>query len=193
MCAVALTSAAVQADKSKKAAAANEPTRLVLGEQDERREVAAAVAGLDVAKGLEATLFAAEPMLLSPTNIDVDHRGRVWICEVVNYRTRNGTRKDGDRILILEDTDGDGRADSRKVFYQGRDIDSAMGICILGKRVIVSCSPNVFVFTDEDGDEKADKKELLFTRTGEVGQEIGEVQRRERLGGMLRYYYRDAA
>ncbi|HEV3300213.1 MAG TPA: hypothetical protein VG055_11255, partial [Planctomycetaceae bacterium] len=51
-----------------------------------------ALAGLDVAPGLEATLFASEPMMLSPTNIDVDHRGRVWVCEVVNYRHRNGER-----------------------------------------------------------------------------------------------------
>jgi putative membrane-bound dehydrogenase-like protein len=125
-----------------------------------------AVAGLDVAPGLEATLFAAEPMVLSPTNIDVDDRGRVWVCEVVNYRHRNGERPAGDRILILEDTDGDGRADKTTVFYQGRDIDSAMGICVLGNRVIVTCSPNVFVFTDTNGDGKADKKELLFTKTG---------------------------
>jgi putative membrane-bound dehydrogenase-like protein len=125
-----------------------------------------ALAGLDVAPGLEATLFASEPMMLSPTNIDVDHRGRVWVCEVVNYRHRNGERPEGDRILILEDTDGDGRADKSTVFYQGRDIDSAMGICVLGNRVIVSCSPNVFVFTDTDGDGKADKKEVLFSKTG---------------------------
>jgi putative membrane-bound dehydrogenase-like protein len=125
-----------------------------------------ALAGLDVAPGLEATLFASEPMMLSPTNIDVDHRGRVWVCEVVNYRHRNGERPEGDRILILEDTDGDGRADKSTVFYQGRDIDSAMGICVLGNRVIVSCSPNILVFTDTDGDGKADKKEVLFSKTG---------------------------
>ncbi len=105
-------------------------------------------------------------MIASPTNIDVDDKGRVWVCEVVNYRRRAGTRPAGDRILILEDTDGDGRADKSTVFYQGRDIDSAMGICVLGNRVIVSCSPNMFVFTDNNGDGKADKKEVLFTKTG---------------------------
>lgn len=127
-----------------------------------------AIANLDVGEGMEATLFAAEPMLLSPTNIDVDARGRVWVCEVVNYRGRNGTRKEGDRILILEDTDGDGKADRTKVYYQGRDVDSAMGVCVLGNKVIVSCSPNVFIFTDEDGDDIPDKKELLFTKTGQA-------------------------
>ncbi|MFO0868013.1 MAG: PVC-type heme-binding CxxCH protein [Pirellulales bacterium] len=131
------------------------------------REPADAVAGLDVAEGVEARLFAAEPQVLNLTNLDIDHRGRVWVCEVVNYRGHNGKRPEGDRILILEDTNHDGQVDVTKVFYQGRDVDSAMGICVLGNRVIVSCSPNVFVFTDENGDDKPDRKELLFTGTGQ--------------------------
>ena len=125
-----------------------------------------AVDGLDVADGLEATLFSSEPDILNVTNLDVDARGRVWVCEVMNYRGHNGKRPEGDRILILEDTDGDGQADSVKVYYQGRDVDSAMGICVLGNRVIVSCSPNILVFTDLNGDDKPDKKEMLFTNTG---------------------------
>src|SRR5690606_30937222 len=80
-----------------------------------------ALSGLDAGEGLEATLFSSEPDLLSPTNIDVDHRGRVWVCEVVNYRHRDGERPEGDRILIFEDADGDGKAETKKVFYQGRD------------------------------------------------------------------------
>lgn len=126
-----------------------------------------AVAGLDVAEGLEATLFASEPELLSLTNLDIDHRGRIWVCEVVNYRKHNGRREDGDRLLILEDVDGDGAADSTKVYYQGRDIDSAMGVCVLGNKVIVSASPHVLVFTDENGDDKPDRKEVLFSNTGQ--------------------------
>jgi len=136
------------------------------------REPAHALAGLDVGTGLKAQLFAAEPLLLSPSNVEVDHLGRVWVCEVMNYRGRNGSRPEGDRILVLEDTDGDGKADKQTVFYQGRDVDSALGICVLpaldGKstKVIVSCAPNVFIFTDTDGDLKSDKKELLFTKVG---------------------------
>lgn len=131
------------------------------------RDPADAVSGLDVAEGLEAKLFAAEPQVLNLTNLDIDHRGRAWVCEVVNYRGHNGKRPEGDRILILEDTDHDGVADKSTVFYQGRDIDSAMGICVLGNKVIVSCSPNIWVFTDENGDDKPDRKELLFTKTGQ--------------------------
>ena len=136
-----------------------------------------AVSGLDVAEGLEATLFASEASgMLSPTNIDIDHLGRVWTCEVVNYRHRNGERKEGDRILIVEDTNGDGVSDKQSVFYQGRDVDTALGICVLptpsgkGTKVIVSVAPNVIVFTDVDGDSKfdpaVDKKEFLFTKVG---------------------------
>ena len=130
------------------------------------REPDQAIAGLDVHSGLNVELFAAEPMLLSPSNIDVDHRGRVWVCEIVNYRAfrnKHTMRPEGDRILILEDTTGDGIADSRKVFYQGTDIDSAHGICVLGNRVIVSANDKVQVLIDDDGDDKVDRKETLFS------------------------------
>jgi len=133
----------------------------------------AAVAALDVAEGLKATLFASEPMMLSPSNIDIDHRGRVWVCEIVNYRhfanENNPRREEGDRILILEDTNGDGRADLQKVFYQGTDIDSPHGITVLGTpdgkytRVIVSAGARVYLFTDANGDDRADRREVLFT------------------------------
>jgi len=126
-----------------------------------------AIAGLDVTDGVELSLFAAEPMLLSPSNIDIDHLGRVWVCEVVNYRRfangNNKERPEGDRILILEDTNNDGMADKETVFYQGRDIDSAHGVCVLGNRVIVSAGDSVFSFYDDNGDSKADRKEVLFT------------------------------
>lgn len=130
-----------------------------------------------LANGLEATVFAAEPMLRNPTDIDVDSRGRVWVCEAVNYRSSFkpwGTLQPaGDRIVILEDTNLDGVADTDKTFYQGTNINSALGICVLGNKVVVSCSPNVFVFTDTDGDDRADKTELLFTGIGGVDHDHG--------------------
>jgi putative membrane-bound dehydrogenase-like protein len=128
------------------------------------RDAANAVANLDVAEGLEATLFASEPDISNITSIDIDHLGRVWACEVKNYRKHNGSRPEGDRILVLEDTDGDGVCDKQTVFYQGRDIDSAHGICVLGNRVIVSANDKVQVLFDENGDLKADeKRDILFT------------------------------
>lgn len=128
---------------------------------------AASLADLKVHDGLEVGLFASEPMFSNPTNISIDARGRIWVCEAYNYRNhlnpKNPVKDEGDRIMILEDTDGDGVADRSKVFYQGTDVNAALGICVLGNKVYVSCSPNVFVFTDEDGDDVPDSKEVLFT------------------------------
>ncbi len=134
--------------------------------------------GFEVHPDLQVALFAAEPMLSNPTNIDVDHRGRVWVCEAVNYRNkiRNGDkqlREAGDRILILEDQDGDGSADMQTVFYQGRDIDSAHGICVLGDRALVSAGDSMFFLIDNDGDDKADDKQLLFTGISGVQHDHG--------------------
>ena len=122
-----------------------------------------------VADGLEVTLFAAEPMVVNPTDMDVDSRGRVWVNEGANYRISKRMNKPwgeqrpgGDRIIILEDTNGDGKADKETVFYQDPTVNAALGICVLGSKVIVSSSPYVFVLTDTNGDGKADKRELLF-------------------------------
>ena len=121
---------------------------------------------LEVAEGMKVELFASEPMLLSPSSIDIDHRGRVWVAEIVNYRGHNGKRPEGDRILILEDTNGDGVADTSKTYYQGRDIDSPHGVCVLGDKVIVSAGEQVIVFTDKNGDDKPDDKKILFNVVG---------------------------
>jgi putative membrane-bound dehydrogenase-like protein len=135
----------------------------------EQRSPSEAVGGLDVGEGLQAGLFAAEPMIANPSNIDIDHRGRVWVCEIVNYRHQKGKRPEGDRIVILEDTNGDAVADKETVFYQGKDFYSPHGICVLatpdGKntKAIVSVGDKVIVLTDVDGDDKADKQEVLFT------------------------------
>ncbi|HUE73097.1 MAG TPA: PVC-type heme-binding CxxCH protein [Pirellulaceae bacterium] len=153
------------------------PARLTAGTasaDNVSREPQDAVAGLDVADGLEATLFASEPQISNITSIDIDHLGRVWACEVKNYRKHNGSRPEGDRILVLEDTDGDGIADKTTVFYQGRDIDSAHGICVLGSRVIVSANDRVQVLYDENGDLKADeKRDVLFSGIGGTQHDHG--------------------
>ncbi len=125
------------------------------------------MAKMTAANGLEAVLFASEPMVVNPANMDVDERGRVWITEGANYRLAMHKdwgliRPGGDRIVILEDSNRDGQADKQTVFYQDMTVNTALGICVLGNKVIVSASPNVFLFTDTDGDGKADKREVLF-------------------------------
>lgn len=130
-----------------------------------------------VANGLEVSLFASEPMLRNPTDMDIDERGRIWITEGVNYRSTfqpwGILQPAGDRIVVLEDTNGDGIADKETTFYQGPEINAALGICVLGNKVIVSCSPNVYVFTDTVGDGKAHKKEILFSGIGGVDHDHG--------------------
>ncbi len=81
--------------------------------------------------------LCGEPNLFNPTDIDIDHLGRVWVCEAVNYRhfANKGVIGDkgdkGDRIVIVEDSDHDGKADKTQVFFQGHEVDSAHGICVL--------------------------------------------------------------
>ncbi|GAB3514605.1 PVC-type heme-binding CxxCH protein [Emticicia fontis] len=130
---------------------------------------------LYVPDDLEATLWAETPMLHNPTNMDVDYKGRIWITEAVDYRnfnTKPGDRvnneQKGDRIVILEDTDGDGKADKSKVFVQDKDLIAPLGIAVIGKKVIVSAAPNLIVFTDENGDDIPDKKEILLKGFGGI-------------------------
>src|SRR5438094_8209750 len=92
-----------------------------------------------VANGLEASLFASEPMVHNPTDMDIDARGRVWITEGVNYRSTfqkwGVLQPAGDRIVILEDVTGDGVADKATVFYQDPSINAPLGIRVLRNKV----------------------------------------------------------
>ncbi|WP_232623046.1 PVC-type heme-binding CxxCH protein [Pareuzebyella sediminis] len=128
--------------------------------------------GLIIPENWEVTLWAESPSLYNPTNIDVDAKGRVWVTEAVNYRDFNNDPKKhlsfekGDRIMILEDTNGDGVSDSSKVFVQDEDLVAPMGIAVVGNKVFVSCAPSLFVYTDENGDDIPDKKEVFLTGFG---------------------------
>ena len=120
---------------------------------------------LSVADGMEISLFAAEPDLRNPTSIDVDAQGRVWVLEAANYRLFNQSIEDpaGDRIRLLEDTNGDGRCDKATTFYQDPSLQSPLGIAVLGDRVYVCQSPEVFYLQDTDNDGRADKKTVILT------------------------------
>ncbi len=127
---------------------------------------------------LEATVWAESPQFYNPTNIDVDARGRLWVIEAVNYRDFNNheahlEHPKGDRVMILEDTNGDGVADTSKVFVEDPDLRSPLGIAVIGNQVIVSCSPSIIVYTDEDGDDVPDKKEVLLTGFGGLDHDHG--------------------
>jgi len=128
--------------------------------------------------GLVAELWSESPQLYNPTAIDVDAHGRLYVAEAVNYRKWDGRNPGlehpkGDRIVVLEDTDGDGRADSSTVFAQDLDLVSPLGVAVFGNQVVVSCSPNVFVYTDDDGDLVADRREVLLTGFGGFDHDHG--------------------
>ena len=138
--------------------------------QEKKTSAAYATQTFEMAEGTKTTLFAAEPDVINPTNIDVDARGRVWVCESYNYGIPEEERTvAGGRISILEDTNQDGVADSRKVFYQGEEVHLALGIAVLGNKVYVTRSPNMLVFTDDDHDDVPDRIDTLFTGMGKPG------------------------
>lgn len=111
--------------------------------------------------------------------MDVDSKGRIWITEALNYRLfRNDPKKfkhheKGDRVVILEDTDGDGKADNSKVFVQDEDLTAPLGISVIGNKVIVSSGPSVIIYTDENRDDTPDKKEVFLTGFGGLDHDHG--------------------
>src|SRR5207249_10326489 len=101
---------------------------------------------MKVADGFEVKLFAAEPMVVNPIAMTIDERGRVWVIECFEYPKRTPPGKmPRDRIVILEDTDGDGVADKRTVFVEGKDFpvrfDLATGIEVGHGGVFVGAAP----------------------------------------------------
>jgi putative membrane-bound dehydrogenase-like protein len=134
-----------------------------------------ALAHMKVADGFEVTLFASEPEVWNPTSMDVDARGRVWIAEAVNYRLFNQPRTTelGDRIRILEDTDGDGKCDKATTYFQDPQLQAPMGIAVLGNRVYICQSPDLFYLEDTDGDGHADKRTVILTGFGGIDNDHG--------------------
>ncbi|NOS69028.1 MAG: c-type cytochrome [Verrucomicrobia bacterium] len=117
--------------------------------------------------GLEVTLWAASPMLKNPTNLDTDKDGRLWVAEGVNYRSHYNRQPEGDRIVVIEDTNGDGRADKSWTFVQEPFLRTPMGIAVLDNRIVVSMTPDLIVYTDVNRDMKfdpaVDKREVILT------------------------------
>ena len=126
-----------------------------------------------VPEGLEVTVWAQSPMVFNPTNLDIDAQGRVWVTEGVNYRVYNvgGKRRpEGDRVVVLSDTKGLGRADTSTTFVQDAGWTAPLGIAVFDNVVIVSHAPTLYKFTDVNRDGKfdpaVDKKEVLLTGFG---------------------------
>ncbi|GAC1469523.1 MAG: hypothetical protein NVSMB9_13430 [Isosphaeraceae bacterium] len=109
---------------------------------------------MTVPDGYHVTLFAAEPDVRQPIAFTTDHRGRLWVAENYSYPGWLQPAKEKDRILILEDTDGDGRHDRRKVFWDQGETVSGLTIGFGG--VWVCATPNLLFIPDRDGDDVPD-------------------------------------
>lgn len=125
-----------------------------------------AAAAMTLQEGIEASVFASEPMISQPMAFCWDARGRLWVAENRDYETRqSGFSADGSsRVLILEDTDRDGVADSRKVFLSGIPFPAAIAVGMGG--LWLGAPPNLLFVPDADGDDVADFEQIQVRLTG---------------------------
>jgi len=120
---------------------------------------------LKVAPGYKIELFASEkefPDLAKPSQIAFDNKGRLWVATMPSYpHYKPGDKRPNDKLIILEDTDSDGKADKQIIFADGLHLPNGFEIAPEG--VYVSQGTNFMLFTDTDGDDKADKKEIVLS------------------------------
>jgi putative membrane-bound dehydrogenase-like protein len=111
---------------------------------------------VQVPPGFRVTLFASEPHVQQPIGMTFDARGRLWVAENYTYadRTLNFDSNLRDRIVILEDTDGDGQFDKRTVFWDGAQKLTSVALGFGG--VFAMCPPGLLFIPDRDGDDVPD-------------------------------------
>ncbi|MFI5458719.1 MAG: PVC-type heme-binding CxxCH protein [Isosphaerales bacterium] len=127
------------------------------------RSPAEAALAMTVPPGFQVEVVAAEPDIVNPVAMTFDERGRIWLTESLEYPRREpGPGRD--RVKVLEDTNGDGKADRFTIFAQGLNIPS--GIAVGHGGVWVANSPDILFLEDRDGDGKADSKEVVATGFG---------------------------
>src|SRR5215210_5995050 len=110
------------------------------------------VAAFKLQPGFHATVFAAEPDVTQPIGFCFDDRGRLWVAECFSYP--DWKPEGNDRILVLEDTDGDGRHDKRTVFYD--KLNYVTGIEVGFGGVFVLSAPNLLFIPDKNQDDQPD-------------------------------------
>lgn len=124
-----------------------------------------ALSKLKVAPGFKIELFASEkefPDLANPCQITFDNKGRLWVATMPSYpHHRPGDAKPNDKLIILEDTDNDGKADKQTTFADGLHLP--LGFEITSEGVFLSQGTNFMLLKDTDGDDKADTREILLS------------------------------
>ncbi|HUQ93312.1 MAG TPA: PVC-type heme-binding CxxCH protein, partial [Bryobacteraceae bacterium] len=121
-----------------------------------------AAATLKLSEGFRVELFASEPMVLDPVDMVFDENGRAYVADMLDlpYDPPKG-KPARSRIVMLEDTDGDGKADKSTVFAE--DVLQVSGLFPWKGGLIVPAAPNIYYMKDTNGDGKADVREVLFT------------------------------
>jgi putative membrane-bound dehydrogenase-like protein len=124
-----------------------------------------AVKSFTLPEGYEMRLFASEPDVINPVAMTWDHKGRLWVLELFEYPMGAAEgEKPRDKVKVLEDTDGDGRADKVTVFADGLNL--ATGLALGNGGVYVGQAPHLLFFQDFDGDDVADTREVVLTGFG---------------------------
>lgn len=123
-----------------------------------------ALAAMKLADGFKAELFASEqrfPELRNPVQMSFDNKGRLWVAVAPSYpHYKPGDPKPNDKILILEDTDHDGKADKQTVFADGLQMPFGMEFAPEG--LYVAQQPDLVLLRDTDGDDRADVRETVL-------------------------------
>jgi putative heme-binding domain-containing protein len=121
------------------------------------------LAKMEIEDGYEVNLFASEiefPELANPVQMTFDAKGRLWIATMPGYPQYLPGVPVNDKILIFEDTDGDGKADRQTVFADGLHLPTGLEIADGG--LYVAQEPNLVFLKDTDGDDKADVREIVL-------------------------------
>ncbi|HZB25076.1 MAG TPA: PVC-type heme-binding CxxCH protein [Vicinamibacterales bacterium] len=129
--------------------------------------VDAALRTFTLPAGYRVELVASEPLVLDPVAIDWDADGRMWVVEMPGYMRdiqASGELDPLGRVVVLEDTNGDGKMDKRTVFAD--NLVLARAVKVLDRGVLVAEPPNLWLMRDTTGDLKADGKELVTDRYG---------------------------
>lgn len=117
--------------------------------------------------GYRVELVASEPLIQDPVMIDWDGEGRMWAVEMPGYMPdikATGEHEPIGKVVVLEDTNRDGRMDKRTVFQDGLVL--VRWLKVLAGGVLVAEPPNLWLFQDTNGDLRADRKELVTSQYG---------------------------